>query len=125
MADGHITWRHAAARGCVFSTEKRTLVALIHVESLWGWMQILCLWCWENWDEERDAPDPEDECRWLVQHGAFSRLWIYLRNREDRLFEGEFVEFSILLEPHKPASPSILEHDKEGKVPLYHPALSA
>ncbi|KAG9606378.1 hypothetical protein KCU97_g10, partial [Aureobasidium melanogenum] len=38
------------------------------------------------------------------------------RNREDRLFEGEFVEFSILLEPHKPASPSILEHDKEARL---------
>jgi hypothetical protein len=34
----------------------KVLVVAVRKENSW-------LWCWENWDEERDAPDFEDECR--------------------------------------------------------------
>ena len=38
---------------------------------------------------------------------------IHPRHGEDELFKGVFFQFSILLEPHVPASPSMLEHDKQ------------
>ncbi|KAG9873407.1 hypothetical protein KCU63_g34, partial [Aureobasidium melanogenum] len=108
MADGHITWRHAAARGargekvCVYGVGRTGTK-----------------------NATRRIPRMSAGGSSNTEPSLDSGVCGLTRNREDRLFEGEFVEFSILLEPHKPASPSILEHDKEGKVPLYHPALSA